>query len=127
MNKVLENLKRVRKDRIVRLDTNDNSLVRSKLPQYTISIDSIVDGGYDTTFEKYLKKVTYTYYLPISYEALAKKLIAERYSIEDELKLHREERENPYNEEYLEYVRYVKECLATARQWIEYRNNVLGV
>ena len=71
--------------------------------------------------------ITFTTYSKISYEALAKKLIAERYSIEDELKLHREERENPYNEEYLEYVRYVKECLARARQWIEERNNMLGV
>ena len=124
MNKVLENLKRVRKDRIVRLDTNDNSLVRSKLPQYTISIDSIVDGGYDTTFEKYLKKVTYTYYLPISYESLVVKLLRTRYSLDDELAILRKSNGSITNEEYIEYYNYAEECKRVAKEWITNRDKM---
>lgn len=66
--------------------------------------------------------ISFDVYSNISYKDLTVELIREKYSINDELKLHREEKENPNNEEYLEYVRYVKECKSKAQQFVAERD-----
>ena len=120
MNKCIK--KRI--GRIVRLETNDNNLIKSKLPKYLISIDKVEDLGIENG--KYLKRVDYTYYLPITYENLVNQLIAERYTIQDELAIQRKAY-NGLTDEFHIYNSYVEECKLQAKAFIEERNKALEV
>lgn len=67
------------------------------------------------------KNVSFTTYSKASYEYLTKKLIREKYSQEDELKIHRETFNNPSNPEFTEYNNYIEDCKVQARAFIEER------
>lgn len=120
MNKYIKN----RIGRIVRLETNDNNLIKSKLPKYLISIDKVEDLGIENG--KYLKRVDYTYYLPITYENLVNRLIAERYTIQDELSIQRKYQRGANTLEFDEYYNFVEQCKTKAKQFIEEREKVVG-
>jgi hypothetical protein len=111
------------KNRIIKLPTNDNSLIREQLPKYTKSIDEIVEVG--LVDGSYLKKVSYTYYLPISYEKLVNQLVRERYTESEEFAILRKA-VNGITDEFLIYNTYVEECKAKAKQFIAERERVIN-
>lgn len=74
-------------------------------------------------FEGY---VTFDGYSNTSYEDLAKKLIREQYSLEDEYKLHREAIMNGINDEFLTYNAYVEGCKTIAKDFISQREKAIG-
>lgn len=108
--------------RIVRLESNDNSLIKAKLPKYTKSIDCVVDLGIKDGL--YYKRVNYTYYSPVSYEALVNQLVKERYSDSDEFAILRKAI-NGITDEYHIYNTYVEECKVRAKEFIQERNKIL--
>lgn len=110
--------------RLVRLTTNDNDLIKTKLPKYTKSIDNIVDLGTQDGY--FIKQVSYTYYSPIKYEALVEKLVAEKYSVGEESAIQRKAIMNGITDEFLIYNAYVEECKVRAKAFIEERNKVVG-
>lgn len=69
---------------------------------------------------------TFTTYSKISYEDLVVKLIREKYSLNDELSIHRKSMFNTDNEEFTNYYAYVEDCKSRARQWIEERDNLIN-
>ena len=119
MNKYIKN----RIGRIVRLETNDNNLIKSKLPKYLISIDKFEDLGIENG--KYLKQVDYTYYLPITYENLVVDLIRKQYSINEELAILRKSNVETTDEFHI-YNAYVEQCKARAKEFIAERERVLN-
>lgn len=121
MNKYIK--KRI--GRIVRLETNDNNLIKSKLPKYLISIDKVEELGIENG--KYLKRVDYTYYLPITYENLVNQLIAQRYTIQDELAIQRKHSKGVNEAEFNEYYEFVEQCKVRAKEFIAERERVLNV
>ena len=110
--------------RLVKLETNDNNLIKTKLNKYTKSIDKVEDLGVENN--KYVKQVTYTYYLPIKYEQLVNKLVREKYSDSEEFAILRKALTEKTNEFYI-YNAYVEECKLQAKQFIQERNLALGV
>ena len=70
--------------------------------------------------------ITYTTYSKISYEDLVVGLIREKYSLNEELALHRKSMFNTDNEEFTNYYAYVEDCKSRARQWIEERDNLIN-
>ena len=121
----MNNLIKQRINRVIKLTTNDNSLIKSKLPKFTKSIDSIVDLGFENG--KYLKRVSYTYYLPTPYETLVNAMVKERYSDSEEFAILRKAISNGITDEYRIYNLFVEDCKVRAKQFIEERNAVLGV
>lgn len=119
MNKLI-----IQRTKIVRLDSNDTTNIKSKLHKYTISVDSIVDLGFKDG--KYIKQVTFTYYLPIKYEALVNQLVREKYTDSEEFAILRKALTEKTNEFYI-YNAFVEECKTQAKAFIEERNKVLGV
>lgn len=117
----MENLIKTR-TRLVRLDTNDNALIKTKLSKYTKSIDNIEDLG--TKDGKFVKQVTYTFYMPLAYEKIVNRLVAKRYTIEEELAIHRKAF-NGITDEYRIYNAYVEECKTKAKEFVEERNKTL--
>lgn len=113
-----------KRTRIVRLETNDNNLIKARLPKYTISIDKVVGLGIKDG--KYIKQVDYTYYLPITYENLVNQLIAERYTIQDELAIQRKHSKGVNEAEFNEYDEFVEQCKIKAKQFIAERERVVN-
>lgn len=109
--------------RIVRLESNDNSLIKAKLPKYTKSIDSVVDLGIKDGL--YYKRVNYTYYSPVSYEALVNQLVKERYSDSDEFAILRKAVKE-VTDEFLIYNTYVEQCKVRAKEFIAERESVIN-
>lgn len=68
--------------------------------------------------------VTFVGYSNISYNELVNKLIAERYTIQDELAIQRKHHKGVNNVEFEEYDTYVEECKAKAKAFIEERDNI---
>lgn len=110
-------------DRVIKLPTNDNSLIRDLLPKYLKSIDNIEDVYVSKNI--CIKKVSYTYYLPISYEVLVNQLVRERYSESDEFAILRKAI-NGITDEYTTYNTYVEECKVRAKEFITERERVLN-
>ena len=111
--------------RIIRLDVNDNNLIKTKLPKTIKSIDNIVDLGFENG--KYLKQVDYTYYSPITYDNLVNKLIAERYTIQDELAIQRKHQKGVNDAEFEEYYEFAEECKARAIAFVAERERAINV
>lgn len=109
--------------RIVRLETNDNSLIKTKLHKYTISIDKIVDLGFKDG--RYQFSVDYTYYSPVSYEQLVNQLVKQRYSDSEEFAILRKAI-NGITDEYLIYNAYVEECKVKAKAFISERERAVN-
>lgn len=118
MNKLIKQ----RIGRIVRLTTNDNTLIKTKL-RYVKSIDKITELGYANGYYQF--RVDYTYYSPMSYENLVNKLVRERYSDSEEFAILRKAISN-VTDEYLIYNSYVEECKLQAKAFIEERESALN-
>lgn len=108
---------------IVRLKTNDNSLIKAKLPKYTKVINEIVDLDFKDDY--YLKQVTFMYYLPTTYEDLVNQLVKERYSDSEEFAILRKAI-NGVTDEYTKYNSYVEECKIKAKEFIAERDSVIN-
>lgn len=109
--------------RLVRLTTNDTTLIKSKL-KYVKSINNITELGYVNGFYNY--RVDYTYYSPLKYEALVEKLVAEKYSVGEESAIQRKAIMNGITDEFRIYNAYVEECKVKAKQFIQERESVLN-
>ena len=105
------------------LNEDNNNLIYEYLPKHYLEVKEIRDLPKQQ--DKFVKEVYYTVYSNISYKSLVKKLIRQKYSEEDEYKLHREALINGINEEFLDYNTYVEQCKVQAKEWIENRNKVL--
>lgn len=110
--------------RLVRLTTNDTTLIKSKL-RFVKIINKITELGFKDGYYNF--SVNYTYYSPIKYEALVNQLVKERYSDSEEFAILRKAISNGISEEYTTYNAYVEECKTQAKAFIEERNKVLGV
>ena len=121
----MEKYIRKRIGRIIRLDVNDNNLIKTKLPKTIKSIDKIVDLGFENG--KYLKQVDYTYYSPITYENLVAQLVAEKYSLTEENAIQRKAIMYGITDEFHIYNAYVEQCKLDAKAFIEERNKALVV
>lgn len=71
------------------------------------------------------KFVTFTGYSNLPYEQLVNKLVAERYTIQDELAIQRKAYSELTDEFYI-YNTYVEECKAKAKKFIQERELVLN-
>ena len=69
---------------------------------------------------------SFTIYSKMSYEELVNKLVAEKYTIQDELAIQRKAY-NGITNEFLIYNAYVEECKLKAKTFIEEREKALGV
>ena len=69
---------------------------------------------------------TFTTYSNISYEELVNQLIAERYTIQDELSIQRKYQRGANTLEFDEYYNFVEQCKTKAKQFIEEREKVVG-
>jgi hypothetical protein len=69
--------------------------------------------------------VTFTGYSNLPYEQLVNKLVAEKYTIQDELAIQRKAYNGLTDEFYL-YNAYVEECKARAKQFIKERESVIN-
>lgn len=112
--------------REIRLTANDNNLIKDRLPRgiYLVSIDSIKDLGMKHHF--YLKEVTYTHYLPTTYEELVNQMVREKYPVNEEFAILRKAI-NGITDEYLIYNAYVEDCKAQAKAFIKERNKIVEV
>lgn len=70
--------------------------------------------------------VTFVGYSNITYENLVNKLVAERYTIQDELAIQRKYKKGVNEIEFEEYDAYVEECKVRAKAFIEERERVLN-
>lgn len=70
--------------------------------------------------------VTFTGYSNLPYEKLVNKLVAEKYTIEDELAIQRKTKINGLTDEFYLYNGYVEECKVKAKQFIQERESVLN-
>ena len=70
--------------------------------------------------------VTFVGYSNITYEDLVNKLVAERYTIQDELAIQRKHQRGENTLEFDEYYAYVEECKIRAKQFIAERESVLN-
>lgn len=123
MSKILEKqLKQT--TRIIRLRENDDNLIKNHLATYLVSIDNIKDLGIKNKF--YLKEVTYTHYLPTTYEELVNQMVREKYPVNEEFAILRKAI-NGITDEYLIYNTYVEECKAQAKAFVQERNKMTNV
>ena len=109
--------------RLVRLETNDITLIKSKLKNVK-SIDKITELGFKDNYYQF--SVTYTYYSPISYEKLVAKLVSEKYTADEESAIQRKAIMNGITDEFLIYNAYVEDCKLRAKQFINERERVLN-
>lgn len=70
---------------------------------------------------------SFTIYSSLPYESLVSKLVREKYSADDEYKLHREAFVNGIGVEFNEYNEYVEDCKVRANAFIEEREKTLNV
>lgn len=68
---------------------------------------------------------SFTIYSKLPYEALVNKLVAEKYTIQDELAIQRKAY-NGLTDEFHIYNAYVEECKAKAKQFIAERESALN-
>ena len=69
--------------------------------------------------------VSFTTYSKVSYEQLVNKLVAERYTIQDELAIQRKAY-NGLTDEFHIYNAFVEECKVRAKQFISERESALN-
>lgn len=119
----MENFIKQRLGRLVKLTTNDTTLIKTKLRNVK-SINNIIELGFKDGY--YTFSVDYTYYLPIKYEALVNKLVRAKYTDSEEFAILRKALTEKTNEFYI-YNAYVEECKLQAKEFIEERNKALGV
>ena len=67
---------------------------------------------------------TFTTYSKIGYEDLVNELIAERYTIQDELAIQRKHQKGVNQEEFNEYYEFVEQCKVRAKTFIAERERV---
>jgi hypothetical protein len=70
--------------------------------------------------------IRYTRYMQGSYESIVNKLIAEKYTIQEELAIQRKHQKGVNVDEFNEYDAYVEECKVRARTFTDERNTVLS-
>lgn len=70
--------------------------------------------------------VTFTGYSNLPYEELVNKLVAEKYTIQEELAIQRKAY-NGLTDEFYVYNAYVENCKEKAKQFIQERESVLNV
>jgi ribosomal protein L31E len=70
---------------------------------------------------------SFTIYSRLPYEQLVNKLIAEKYTIEDELAIHRKYKKGVNEDEFNEFDAYVEDCKAQAKAFVEERNKIVEV
>ena len=70
--------------------------------------------------------VTFIGYSNITYENLVNQLIAERYTIQDELAIHRKYSKGVNEAEFNEYDEFVEQCKVRAKEFIAERERVLN-
>lgn len=70
--------------------------------------------------------VTFTGYSNLPYEQLVNKLVAEKYTIQEELAIQRKTY-NGLTDEFYVYNAFVEECKERAKQFIKERESVLNV
>ena len=80
---------------------------------------------YATNLIIYNEIVSFTTYSKISYENLVVRYIREKYSLNEELALHRKYFNNPNNLEFEDYNNYVEDCKERAKTFINEREIAL--
>jgi ribosomal protein L31E len=68
---------------------------------------------------------SFTIYSKMSYEQLVNRLVAEKYTIQDELAIQRKYKKGVNEIEFNEYDAYVEECKVKAKQFIEEREKAV--
>lgn len=106
------------------LSEDNNELVYAYLPKHYLEVKEIKDLPKQN--KKFVKEVYYTVYSNISYEKLVNQLIAERYTIQDELAIQRKHQKGVNDAEFEEYDAYAEECKARAKEFIAERERVLN-
>lgn len=94
--------------------------VKTLLPNTCIEINSILP----LKNNRYL--VRFKAYSNITYEDLVNKLIAEKYTIQDELAIQRKHQKGINIDEFNEYDAYVESCKAKAKAFIAERDEALN-
>lgn len=107
----------------IKVNIDNDALAISKLSQKPIGIVKI--ETHRTGLEEWTKKVFYYVYSGITYEQLVNKLVAERYTIQDELAIQRKAY-NGLTDEFHIYNTYVEECKLQAKAFIEEREKALN-
>lgn len=79
-----------------------------------------------TDLKIYDNYVTFTGYSNLPYEALVNKLVAEKYTIQDELAIQRKAKINGLTDEFYLYNAYVEDCKERAKQFVKERESVLN-
>lgn len=79
-------------------------------------VDLVINNG-TTTFTTYSK---------IDYENLANELIAERYTIQDELAIQRKYSKGVNKDEFNEYYEFVEQCKVSAKEFIAERESAVN-
>ena len=69
--------------------------------------------------------VSFTTYSKLPYKEVVNKLIAERYTIQDELAIQRKHQKGVNEAEFEEYDTYVEECKVQAKEWVTNRDKIL--
>lgn len=64
-------------------------------------------------------------YSALPYKVIVKRLISEKYSIDDEVAIQRQRDSKP--EEFAEYNAYIENCKRIAKEFVEERNEVLNI
>ena len=82
-------------------------------------------GKYDFVVSRTDKTITYKHYSNKSYEQVVEDLIRLKYTVGNELAIHRQKEVK--QDEYQEYFNYCEECKAYAKQLITERKNAIGV
>jgi hypothetical protein len=108
----------------IKVNSDNDKLAISKLSRKPLGITKI--ETHRTGLNEWTKKVFYYVYSDISYDNLVKKLIREKYSADDEYKLHREAFINGLSDEFHIYNAYVEQCKLDAKAFIEERERVLN-
>ena len=72
------------------------------------------------------EEISFIAYSNITYEQLVNKLVAEKYTIQDELAIQRKAY-NGLTDEYYIYNAYVEDCKTRAKEFVKERNETLGV
>lgn len=70
--------------------------------------------------------VTFTGWSNLPYEQLVNKLVAEKYTIQDELAIQRKAKINGLTDEFYLYNAYVEDCKERAKQFIKERESALN-
>ena len=80
---------------------------------------------YDFVLSRTDKTITYKHYSNKSYEQVAEDLIRLKYTVGNELAIHRQKEVK--QDEYQEYFNYCEECKAYAKQLIAERKDAIGI